>query len=195
LNNSRILSSAGFFPITGGNLQGSTILRNVNNSNLIISAGIAGNTTAANLNLFGKDETTYPGYFFLTASDGTNIKELIGRPDGTLIWNNNDLAGSVIVKKLLSANGYIKYASGLILQWGGYDPPSGTNETEYSLTVPFNVSFTTKSHQVVCSHKSDSINNPIAVITYTIVFEVSSATCVIPSFVFSLIVFDKLSVI
>ena len=35
----------------------------------------------------------------------------------SLTWNNNDIAGSAIVAKSLGDNGYVKYASGLIIQW------------------------------------------------------------------------------
>jgi hypothetical protein len=34
-----------------------------------------------------------------------------------LTWNDNDLGGSAIAAKSLGTNGYIKYASGLIIQW------------------------------------------------------------------------------
>ena len=43
--------------------------------------------------------------------------ELVGYSDGTLKWNNNDLAGNAIIEKLITTNGYIKYANGLIIQW------------------------------------------------------------------------------
>ena len=130
------------YPITGGKLHGSTILRNVNNSNLNISAGTAGNTTSANLNLFGKDELTYPGYFFLTASNGMDIKELIGRPNGTLTWNNNFLSDIAITSKSIKESGYISFACGLIFQWMHTNVPLDNVITnikeklvEYSLNI------------------------------------------------------------
>jgi len=107
-----------------------------------------------------------------TVSDGTVVwtvnrdLPLIGGGalTGTnLTWNANDLGGSAIVAKSLGTNGYIKYASGLIVQWGSYALPYGTNVTEYTLPVPFNVSFTTSSYQIVCSHMTDSINNHTAI--------------------------------
>jgi hypothetical protein len=63
-----------------------------------------------------------------TVSDGTVTWKVSrdlpliggGALTGTsLKWNANDLGGSAIVAKSLGANGYIKYASGLIIQWGG----------------------------------------------------------------------------
>ena len=35
----------------------------------------------------------------------------------SLTWNGNDLAGSAIEAKSLSNNGYVRYASGLVIQW------------------------------------------------------------------------------
>jgi hypothetical protein len=53
-----------------------------------------------------------------------------------LTWNANDLGGSAIVAKSLGENGYIKYASGLILQWG-VTITNGTSPMQVSLPVGF----------------------------------------------------------
>lgn len=50
---------------------------------------------------------------------------------GTLKHGNNDLAGSAIVAKSLGTNGYIKFASGLTIQWGRLE---GT--TLQTITMP-----------------------------------------------------------
>jgi hypothetical protein len=50
-----------------------------------------------------------------------------------LTFNANDLAGSAIVAKSLGTNGYIKYASGLILQWG---VDAGISTTEKTIAYP-----------------------------------------------------------
>jgi hypothetical protein len=108
-----------------------------------------------------------------TVSDGTVVwtinssLHLIGGgalTGSALTINGNDIAGSAIVAKSLDKNGYIKYASGLIIQWGSYDLPFGTSATGYTLTVPFSVSFATNYyHQVICNHTTDSTNNHTAV--------------------------------
>ena len=49
------------------------------------------------------------------------------------------------------------------IQWGDYSLPYGTNVIEYTLIVPFNVSFTIMYPRVVCSCMSDSITNQTAV--------------------------------
>ena len=115
--------------------------------------------------LYSKDFSAgYPddssaGTFRLSAYQN---KILTGTPNGELIWDNTNLGGAAIVAQSFGLNGYIKYASGLILQWGSYATPSGTYVTEYTLPVPFNISFANYC-RVVCSCSSDSINNQTAV--------------------------------
>ena len=54
-----------------------------------------------------------------------------------LTWNGNDLAGSAIVAKSLGANGYVKYASGLIIQWGVALCDVGSKVTKVTLPLSF----------------------------------------------------------
>lgn len=61
-----------------------------------------------------------------------------GAITGALSCNGNDLAGAAIVAKSLTrGSGYIKYASGLIIQMGKIQPLSGN----FSGTCAFHVSF------------------------------------------------------
>ena len=56
----------------------------------------------------------------------------------SLTWNGNDLAGSAIVAKSLGPIGYIKYASGLIIQWtGAWGIPTGTTEKKVNFPISF----------------------------------------------------------
>lgn len=93
------------------------------------------------LQLFSKNNQALPGGFQLSAINDTeggghNIDTLRGEPDGSLTWIINgtltDLAGSAIVGKSVNENGYITYASGLIIQWrqdGQWDDgPTSLNE-------------------------------------------------------------------
>ena len=68
---------------------------------------------------------------------------------GTLKHGCNDLAGSAIVAKSISwGNGYIKYASGLIIQWGRFftdTSPSGS-------TVKYPISFTKEPKVIANVH-------------------------------------------
>ena len=92
------------------------IYRNEDTSSLIIIGGKSTNDSAF-LQAYGKNNYLYPGVFTLNANIGNGVKSLIGYPDGTLTWNNNDLTGTAIKGKSLNNNGYISYASGLIIQY------------------------------------------------------------------------------
>lgn len=80
------------------------------------------NGTTLSLNTVKNIEESSQKYdFSISTGQNTNTKmrkHFTGFSDGRLLWNDNDLAGSAIVAKSLDANGYIKYASGLIMQWG-----------------------------------------------------------------------------
>lgn len=58
---------------------------------MVSLVGGEGTSTGASLYIYGVSHSSQGGRFNLSATDGTNTKSLIGRPDGTLTWNNNDL--------------------------------------------------------------------------------------------------------
>lgn len=72
-------------------LKGSTIF-NVVDDNYICVGGATAQANGANLVLNGKNRSTSAGEFKLEARDGTNTRQLIGKPDGTLSWNNKNVA-------------------------------------------------------------------------------------------------------
>jgi hypothetical protein len=81
-----------------------------------------------------------------TVSDGTVVwtinssLHLIGGgalTGSALTINGNDIAGSAIVAKSLGTNGYIKYASGLILQWGQASIETANTATRIELPINF----------------------------------------------------------
>lgn len=127
-------SMTGRLNLGGLYLQDFELKRNNNTSRLSLSGG----NQSAYMNLYGKEctETNNQSAFAICAHNGTISKALLGKLDGSLLWDGNDLAGSAIVAKSLGANGYIKYASGLIVQWGW----AGTNESG-TVTVNFPVTF------------------------------------------------------
>lgn len=58
-----------------------------------------------------------------------------------LTWNGNDLAGAAIVAKSLGTNGYVKYASGLIIQWkNGKFATFSNGKTRISFPISFSQS-------------------------------------------------------
>jgi hypothetical protein len=69
-----------------------------------------------------------------------------------LTWNANDLGNAAIVAKSLEQNGYIKYASGLIIQWGalvGFDSGDGVNTW---LPKPLPISFSNGTYCIVATN-------------------------------------------
>ena len=80
-----------------------------------------------------------------------------------LTWNGNDLAGSAIVAKSLKPNGYIKYASGLVIQWGAYYFPLSAQIAKGELECMFPISFSKKTLNVVACHTTDSTTNQATV--------------------------------
>jgi hypothetical protein len=86
------------------------------------------------------DASTVKGRIVINAQDLTKSTQLTLDPNGELmIYNSSgntaDLAGSAIVAKSLGSNGYIKYASGLILQWG--QDILTANGQEFPLNISF----------------------------------------------------------
>ena len=105
-------------PLSGGAMIGNNILKTSDNSELLIG-GASAWYNGAHIILKGKDiNEENKGVFTLVAAlSQNNTKLLQGHPDGRLSWANNDLAGSAIVAKSINKNGYIEFASGLIIQW------------------------------------------------------------------------------
>lgn len=58
---------------------------------VMVTAGTS-STGGAYFRLYGKNHSSGVGTFSLAATDGTNTKALIGKPDGTLTWNGKNIA-------------------------------------------------------------------------------------------------------
>ena len=110
--------SAGFFPITGGQLQGS-IGRNVDDSYLNLYSATYWNK-GGHISLSSYQALDNPGGFRLCTGNNSDssVKYLTGKPNGKLTWDDNDLASVAIVSKNITYTGYIKLVCGLIIQWG-----------------------------------------------------------------------------
>lgn len=48
-------------------------------------------STGARLAVYSDKNTSWPGYFQLSANDGTNKVDLVGRPNGSLSWNEKQI--------------------------------------------------------------------------------------------------------
>ena len=89
------------------------------------------------------------------ASNGTN---------GTkLSWRGNNLGDSAIVAKSLGANGYVKYVSGLIVQWGVCTANSTNSGI---LTLP--IAFSSKNYSITAQPISNVSNNTITIDTLNV---------------------------
>ena len=148
--------------LSGGDMVGTNVIIGKANDDgqMIIRGGMTVNDSG-NLFLYGKNvNNDFAGGFELSCIKDSleGYKNLIGLPDGRLTWGRgfpgNDLAGSAIVAKSLGINGYIKYASGLILQWGSVGNPN--NLTGMSLS--FSISFSTMPIVVATGKNSNNTN-------------------------------------
>lgn len=128
------------FPVTGGVLAGQRIYRGVDDEFLTIRGATNSGTSGAYITLYGKENASNAGGVVLHANDTNDSSELRMSATGAFALDGNDLAGSAIVAKSLGTNGYIKYASGLIIQWGTF-----TSRTATAVhTVTFPIAFPTK---------------------------------------------------
>ena len=94
-----VTKGASYLSVTGGRISGTIVFTggndirsDTNDKQIIILGGSANSTSAgAKLILSGADYTD-AGAFTLQTGNSTGYKQLIGKPDGTLTWNNHSLA-------------------------------------------------------------------------------------------------------
>ena len=95
--------------ITGGITSSTSdvIKRDINTSSLVLYGG-TNNSNSAILKLFGGEyDNNIKGWFSLKSQDGTNSKELLGKPDGTLTWCGYNVitsAGGTLTGAINTAN-------------------------------------------------------------------------------------------
>ena len=115
--------------LLGGILYSSTIKRNDSNSALVLRGGDS-SETGGYISLRGSNNSSGPGTVVIQATTGgVNFSNIVLSPNGSLMLKGYDLGGSAIVAKSIGTNGYIKYASGLIMQWGAVSEISTTEKT------------------------------------------------------------------
>ena len=103
-NNNNVLTAANYnsyaLPLSGGTMSGAIVTstvdfikRNADDNHLTIIGGSSYSTNAAIV--LGGGSGGYNGLFQINAQNGTSVKSLVGRPDGTLQWGGNN----VVVQK------------------------------------------------------------------------------------------------
>lgn len=131
-----------YLPLSGGTVTGNILL---GNGALILKDsldddlalfGDNGPTPAPLISIRGRNRAQEAGCFLLRASDGTNIAELNGKPDGTLTWNGLEVA---LYKE--SGYGYLIISNstnthGVQICWG-----AAQNATSAGITVTFGKAF------------------------------------------------------
>lgn len=123
-----------YLPLTGGILKGDLLHKNGGWFNIIGGESI---NDGALLQLASTDTG---GRFNLKVSNGSDHIALQGWTNGALTWEDNDLAGSAIVAKSLGVSGYVKYASGLAIQWAQLHGITFNSEGIYTYTFPISFS-------------------------------------------------------
>nr|DAI73277.1 MAG TPA: hypothetical protein [Caudoviricetes sp.] len=134
-----------YLPLSGGFMRGS-ICKDDSETALILYGG-RGEGNGSELALFGVNRGDdvangiYRGGFRLKANNSMNNCSFLGSADGTLKWGNTDLAGAGIVSQQLSQEmSYIKYANGLLVQFGMMEVQGYAGTKMYQKTLP--ISFT-----------------------------------------------------
>ena len=128
-------------PLSGGKITGCLFLNNpdysylcarTTNDNDVIVCGGSNMSSGSTLRVCGINRSTLGGTFILTATDGTNNKQLIGYPNGTLTWSGND----VITSAGGTFNGNLNFSTsaGVIRDVGGVD---SENKPLYQLSLGF----------------------------------------------------------
>lgn len=132
---------ANYLPLSGGFMRGS-ICKNDSETALLLYGG-RGEGNGSELGLFGVNRAddvangVYRGGFRLKANNGMNNCSFLGSADGSLKWGNTDLAGAGIVSQQLGQEAsYIKYANGLLVQFGMMEVQAYSGTKMYVKTLP-----------------------------------------------------------
>lgn len=130
-----------YLPLSGGCMRGS-ICKNDSETALLLYGG-RGEGNGSELALYGANRGddvangAYRGGFRIKANNGMNNRSFFGSADGVLKWGNIDLAGAGIVSQQLGQEmNYIKYANGLLVQFGMMEVQGYSGTKMYVKTLP-----------------------------------------------------------
>ena len=102
---------AQYLPISGGVMSGAIIIG--------ACPGMRKSGKSEELYFYGATTNKDGASFgFTTVNKSGQSHHLLGLGDGRLLWDNMNVGMGSVVAASMGASGYIKYASGLIIQWG-----------------------------------------------------------------------------
>lgn len=129
----------------------------------------------AELVLGNETESTVPGEVQISAQNSAYSSFINFKPNGALRLYPQytvgspeyDLGSSSIVIRFFSTNGYIVYASGLIMQWGLYlvNAESTGDFTNENIPVSFPINFATTANATCMPSSDDNLSQNIFVVT------------------------------
>ena len=148
---------ATYLPLSGGTITGEIKRNGIGMANrtaagfLSFDGGEGGSSAGGMLLLADKAHASFPGCFLLRAADGQTQANLIGYPNGDLLWKNK----SIFPAESLGLPGYFKLPGGTIVQGGSVS--NVTSDGAVSFTYP--VAFSKRVYTVVASIQSGSVSS------------------------------------
>lgn len=143
---------ANYLPLAGGTMTGAINKNGIlaanptEGGNISLLGGQSSFNNGAALVLYDKNCPDRKGYFLLQASDGTNIVNFHGRPDGTLVWGNFNVLRDYFAR--VNTTGSIRLYSGPDYLKGGYLQLYGKDASGSPGTFSIGASNGTTSHEL-----------------------------------------------
>lgn len=145
---------ATYLPLSGGTITGEIKRNGIGMANrsaagfLSFDGGEGGSSAGGMLLLADKAHADFPGCFLLRAADGQTQANLIGYPNGDLLWKNK----SIFPAESLGPTGYFQLPGGTIVQYGQVTVTSGN-----SVTVTLPIAYTKKVSSILaCCGQADT---------------------------------------
>ena len=152
--NWKLWDLSAYLPLSGGTFTGKPVrLIHKDTDSFIGIYGSDFNGDTSSILVYGRDVTgSNKGAIGLECVANGNLTSLLLR-DGALSYNGNDLGGSAIVASSYDRTGYIKYACGLIIQYG--ESSSDNASVKIDLPISFH-----RYCQVIVSVQSSRYSDP-----------------------------------
>ena len=142
-------SGIAFLPLSGGEMTGEIKRNGIGMANrsaagfLSFDGGEGGSSAGGMLLLADKAHASFPGCFLLRAADGQTQANLIGYPNGDLLWKNK----SIFPVESLGPTGYFKLPGGTIFAYGLVSTSADASTTDVTLPI----SYTTRICSIIAT--------------------------------------------